>query len=102
MPSDQVEVALKTVYADGFNVYMMLNKLKKDLKRRDNFPDEVLLLFCEHYWKYHSEVKRTYPYFLKAFQMVSAQWHAGNQIREGQKYKKEGMAQSIKDILKGL
>jgi hypothetical protein len=103
MPSDQVEVALKNVYKDNFNVYMMLNKLRKDLKRKDPFPDEVVLRFCEHYWKYHSQVKNTYPYFLKAFQMVSADWYANQHQAEHAKYKKQApIAQSVKDVLKGM
>ena len=95
-----VEAKAAKVHAAGFNIYMIVSKLKKDLGRTAAFPDEVILLFIEHYWKY--KPKETYPYFLKAFQMVSGQWHADNQVKRNEEYKKQGMPQSIKDILKGM
>ena len=98
--NSQVEEALNKVYKDGFNIYMMLNRVKKDIGRTENFPDEVILSFCEHYWRYKPAAK--YPYFLKAFKMVSGQWHADNQIKRNKEYKTQGIPQSIKDIMKGM
>ena len=97
-----IKERLKEIHDDGFNVYMMLNKLKKVLKRPD-FPDEVIIRFCEAYWKHKPVDKKAhYPYFLKTFQLVSAQWHAENQQREGEKYKKAPVSKLIKDILKEM
>jgi hypothetical protein len=101
---NEIQALLKKINDDGFPIYMMLNKLKKELKRTENFPDEVIILFSESYWKYKPvDKKGHYPYFIKTFQMVSAQWHANNQIRESAKYKNQpAMAQSVKDVLKGM
>ena len=99
----KVEEELKKVYKDGFNIYMYLNKLKKELKRKENFPDEVILRFCKAYWKNKPGVEKPYPYFIKTFRMVSSDWHANQQQAEHDKYKKQPpMAQSVKDILKGM
>ena len=108
MTQDKVEVekaktALKKMYDDGFNIYMMLNKLKKELKRKEPFPPAVILRFSDAYWKYKPEKKEAnYPYFLKTFRMVSADWFANQNQQEHAQYKKEGMSQHIKDVLKGI
>jgi len=75
-----VEHAAAKVYKDGFPIYMMVSKLKKELKRTDPFP-----------------------YFIKTFQMVSADWHANQQQSEHAAHKKQPpIAQSVKDVLKGM
>ena len=100
--NQQVEVAMKNIYKDGFNIYMMLNKLKKDLKRKDHFPDDLVLAFCGHYWKYRSAVKHTFPYFRKAFRMAASEYHANLQIQEGESHKNKEVSQIVKDLMKGM
>jgi len=98
----EIQKRLKAINDDGFNIYMMLNKLKKDLKRKDDFPDDLIYRFCDHYWKYKPTNK--YIYFLQSFKQVSAQHTAEQNVKEGEKFKKDSKhtPQAMKDILKGM
>jgi len=93
---------LKAVYDDGFNIYMMLNKLKKELGKKDNFPDALIDIFCANYWKY--KPKNKYIYFLHSFKQASAQYNAEQSVKEGERHKKESKhtPKLMKEILKGM
>ncbi len=99
-----VEHEAAKVYKDGFPIYMMVGKLKKELKRTKPFPDPVIMQFCKAYWKHKPNAENPYPYFIKTFHMVSAEWHSTMQQAEHQKHKMDRapVAQSIKDVLKGM
>jgi hypothetical protein len=98
-----VEHAAAKVYKDGFPIYMMVSKLKKELKRTEPFPDPVIMRFCDAYWKNKPGVQKEYPYFIKTFQMVSSDYYANQQQKEHADLKKQPvMAQSVKDVLKGM
>lgn len=98
-----VEHAAAKVYKDGFNIYQYVGKLKRELKRKDPFPDPVIMMFCKAYWERKPGVLKEYPYFIKTFQMVSSNYYANQQQEEHKKYKKQpAMAQNVKDILKGM
>ena len=100
----EVEKKAAAVYKDGFNIYMYDGRLRKQLKRSGPFPDAVMLRFFDAYWKNKPGVQKPYPYFIKTFQMVSADYFANQQIAQHQKYKEERapVAQNVKDILKGM
>ena len=98
-----VEFEAAKVYKDGFPIYMMVSKLKKELKRKAPFPDAVIMRFCKAYWERKPGVLKGYPYFLKTFQMVSSDFYANQQQQEHADYKKQApIAQNVKDILKGM
>ena len=98
-----VEFEAAKVYKDGFNIYQYVGKLKKELKRSRPFPDPVIMRFCEAYWKHKPGVEKPYPYFIKTFQMVSSDYYANQNQQEHADIKKQpAMAQSVKDVLKGM
>jgi len=93
------------VYKDGFNIYMCLAKLKKQLKLCVDFPPEAIIWTCEEYLRTKPNVKKPYPWFLRVFSANSAKYFSSQQERESQdRHRTRGgpMAQSIKDILKGM
>lgn len=93
---------MKEVYDRGINIYMLINKTKKELKRVDHFPNSVIIEVCKEYISRldQGQINKTYPYFLRLLKAKSAEWHANNQIKEHEKHKKEPpIAESVKDIL---
>jgi len=99
----EVESKAAAVYKDGFNIYMYIGRLKKDLSRK-SFPDQIIMAFCDAYWKSKPAAKNQYPYFLKTFKMVSAEYFANQQQADHARHKAERspVAQSVKDVLKGM
>ena len=94
----------KVVYAKGFNIYQMISKLKKDMKLVVDFPDTVITETCNEFLrcKDKGEIKIDYVWFVRVFQHNSGQYFANKHTAEGNKHKREPMAQSIKNILKGM
>jgi hypothetical protein len=104
-PEEEAKNLMAEVYKRGCNVYMMINKTKKKLKKVDNFPSEVIIEVCKEYLRYKNfdKIKSDYAWFIRVLIAKSDQWNANRQIAEHQKYKQQpAMAQSVKDILKGL
>jgi len=101
---EQATDQLKDIYSKGVNVYMFINKTKKKLKRVDNFPPEVIIEVCKEYTRFKNldKIRHDYLWFIRVLQQKSGEWHANNQIQQHAKYKTEPMAQSIKNILKGM
>ena len=95
--------ALEDVYKQGFNIYQLINKFKKDAKwRKDqNIPDEVLIKICGQYQKDKDSIREPYPWFIKVLKMESASYFANKNIAEGERYKKED-AQSLAEILRQI
>ena len=98
----KVEVRAALVFQDGFNIYQMVSRMKKELKRSAPFPDDVILRFCVAYWRSKPAVKNSWAYFTKTFVMVSAQYHAQKNEAEGNAYKKAAVPESIREIMKGM
>ena len=100
----ELEAKGKEVYALGFNIYQMISKLKKDMNLRAEFPDAVIMDTCNEFllWKDKDEIRTDYAWFVRVFRHNSGQYFANQHQAEGKKHKNEGMAQSIKDILKGM
>ena len=93
------------VYRRGCNIYMMINKTKKKLKKVDNFPPEVIIGVCKEYMRFKDmdKIKSDYAWFIRVLTAKSGEWNANRQISEHQKYKKQQpIASNVKDILKGM
>ena len=104
--SEQVKQLMKEVYADGFNIYMCLNRLKKELRLSVDFPAEAIIWTCEEYLRTKPKVRDPYPWFIRVFRANSERFFSEQHCRESEERHKTrgrgGIAQSIKDILKGL
>jgi hypothetical protein len=93
------------VYRRGCNIYMMINKVKKKLKKVDNFPPEVIIEVCKEYMRFKDmdKIKSDYAWFIRVLVAKSDQWNANRQISEHQKHKNEQpIAQNVKKILGGM
>jgi hypothetical protein len=91
------------VYNEGFNIYQLINKFKKDAKWRkdENIPDEVLIKICEQYRKDKDRIREPYPWFIKVLKMESSAYFARANVEQGKKFKKEGIGR-MADILKQI
>jgi len=93
------------VYKRGFNIYMLLNKVKKELKRVVNFPPEVIISVCKEFISTSdkSKVRNNYTWFVRVMIAKTTEYQANQNILEHQSYKKSPpIAQNIKDVLKGM
>ena len=93
------------VYRRGCNIYMMINKTKKKLKKLDNFPASVIIEVCKEYMRFKDmdKIKSDYAWFIRVLTAKSGEWNANRQIQEHQKYKNAPpIASNVKDILKGM
>ena len=99
---ERTKKLMKQVYDDGFNIYQCLNRVKKRLQRKSDFPAEAIMWTCEAYLQQKPKVRNHWTWFIRVFTANSERYFAEQQVAEGEKYKKEPMAQSIKDILKSI
>ena len=95
----EAEKLMKAVYDKGFNVYMMLNKLKKDARLPSNVPAEVIVRVCAAWLKTNGKDK-SYPWFVKAFVMSSQDFFAKEQVAKGIKYKAQKDYSTLKEIMR--
>ncbi len=101
--SSKTKELLDSVYSQGFNIYQLINKFKKDASWRkdENIPDEVLARICKQYQKDKGGISQPYPWFIKVLKMESASYFANKNIAESAKLKKEGIGK-MADILKRI
>jgi len=101
--SSKTKEALDSVYNQGFNIYQLINKFKKDAKWRkdENIPDEVLIKICQQYQKDKGRISQPYPWFIKVLKMESSAYFARVNIERGNKFKKEGIGK-MADILRQI
>lgn len=97
-----VKKAMDQVCDDGFNIYAMIARTKRDMKQPSTwrFPDEVILKVCEAYHKEKPQIKDPWPWFLSVLKRESSLWFSAKSVVQGQEYKKPG-AMSLKEILAG-
>ena len=99
----EAKETLESVYSQGFNIYQLINKFKKDAKWRkdENIPDEVLIKICEQYRKDKDRIREPYPWFIKVLKMESSAYFARMNIEQSKKFKKQGIGK-MADILKQI
>ncbi len=91
------------VYKDGFNIYKCLNKLKKDMKLRVDFPPEAIIWTCESYLRSKPDVRNHWTWFVRVFKANSERYFSEQHVEESKKQpKRAGFSKSIKDIMKGM
>ena len=101
--SSETKEALDCVYSQGFNIYQLINKFKKDAKWRkdENIPDEVLSKICQQYQKDKGRISQPYPWFIKVLKMESSAYFARMNIEQSKKFKRQGIGK-MADILKQI
>ena len=101
--SSETKEALDCVYSQGFNIYQLINKFKKDAKWRkdENIPDEVLSKICQQYQKDKGRISQPYPWFIKVLKMESSAYFARMNIEQDKKFKKQGIGK-MADILRQI
>ncbi|MFH1441611.1 MAG: hypothetical protein ABIH18_06205 [Candidatus Omnitrophota bacterium] len=101
--SSKTKELLDSVYSQGFNIYQLINKFKKDAKWRkdENIPDEVLIKICQQYEKDKGIIRDPYPWFIKVLKMESSAFFADRNVKESKKFKKQGIGR-FADILKQI
>jgi len=87
-----VQIELRKLYDHGFNIYQLINRVKTRLKRKEDFPEQVLLGVCAAYWKEPAKITKPWPWFIRVLEAESAKWNANQQIQEHAEYKKEGFS----------
>jgi len=95
--------ALDSVYSQGFNIYQLINKFKKDAKwcKDENIPDDVLIKICQQYQKDKGRISQPYPWFIKVLKMESSAYFARMNIKQSEKFKKESIGK-MADILRQI
>ena len=94
---------MKEVYSDGFNIYQCLNRLKKKLKLRVDFPAQAIIWTCEEYLSTKSKVQSHYPWFVRVFKASSERFFSGQHVEDSKNSNKRGgFSKSIKQILGGM
>lgn len=97
-PSALLSSICDEVYKLGFNVYMMINKFKKESKLNIEVPEEVIINVCISYKQNKDTIKNQYAWFIKALTEESRSYFAKKNEEEGKQYKKEPT--QIGDIMK--
>jgi len=80
-----------------FNIYQLLGRIKKTKKAE--IPEEVVARICTGYLKNPGKVKADWPWFIVAINKEWGSWSAEKNIREGEEYKRQGVAPAIKELL---
>lgn len=95
-----VKEVLDSVYNQGFNIYQLINKFKKDAgwDKEQSIPDEVLLKLCHQYQKDKARISQPYPWFIRVLKAESSAYFAKRSIEESNQFKSRG-AQRLGDIL---
>lgn len=101
--SSKTKEILDAVYSQGFNIYQLINKFKKDTKWRsdENIPDEVLIKICEQYQKDKDGIRDPYPWFIKVLAMESQAYFANKNIEDARRFKEQGIGK-MADILRQI
>lgn len=100
-PSEKLKAALDKVLKDGFNIYELIGRLKKEMgwPKDRLFPEEVLLGVCESYEKGKTKIKDQWAWFKVAIRQESEKYFAAKNIDEHRKIKETG-PMSMGDLLR--
>ena len=87
-----LKTELDKVFKDGFNIFALMNKVKKESKTGAEIPEDVLFKVCARYWQDKAIIKNAWTWFVA---VLRREW----ELFDTESYKHSGMAQSIKSIL---
>lgn len=94
--SPAVAAALDNVSKDGFNIYELINRVKKDLGWENGrmFPEEVILNVCKRYFQDKGVIADRWSWFKRVLL-------AESELHFHYKFKNEKGVLSLKEILEG-
>jgi len=94
---------LDSVYKQGFNIYQLINKFKKDAgwSKDQNIDEDVLIKICDQYQKDKGKIHQPYPWFIRVLRMESEAYFANKNVEEGESLKNENTG-SMADILRHI
>ena len=98
------KLLLKRVYKEGFNIYSLINRVKKERgwEKGRNFPSEVIDGVCYQYLKDKKRITEPYPWFKKVLNIECSKWYADQNAKRGEEFKKEEMPMAIKELIRSM
>jgi hypothetical protein len=102
-PSAALKAAFDKLLNDKFNIYSLINRLKKESKVGIDIPEVVLLKVCDMYWKTKPDINFVWPWFNTVIVQELKTYNANNHEVESKVAEKRGpAADSIKKLIKGI
>jgi len=98
----QCKLLMAKVYKDGFNIYQCLNKLKKQMKLRVDFPPQAIIWTCEAYLRINKPILYHYPWFVRVLKESSRAYFSEENRKNDERLKKEPMNKAVEALVKGI
>ena len=100
----QADAVLKKIYSGGFNIYRLLNNLKKKIgfPTNFNFPEEVIIKVCNQYFKDKAKIIKPWPWFIRVFAKESEKYHAEKNIKINKDSKMITINNDLKVMIQAL
>lgn len=98
--SPALQAALKEVSKEGFNIYPLLTRLKRELHQPAEwrFPEPVVINVCQAFVRERPKIKSEWPWFVKVMKQETALYFANQNISEHKVAQEGGV--SLGDILR--
>jgi hypothetical protein len=90
---------MKTVYKEGFNIYALLNKFKKEMMYE--LPDSVIEVVCKEYLKQKPVINNDWAWFVRVLRAKRDEAFAGKQIKEHEAVKYDTNSLLLKNLFGG-
>lgn len=100
--SETVKSEMKAVYDDGFNIYALINRMKKELKLCIDIPEEVILKICVEYHRQKPQIRSPFPWFVRVFTQVSREYFSGKNRAADLELRKAEIPPRLKDIMRNI
>jgi hypothetical protein len=92
-----MRILKRKVYDNGINIYILLKQLKK---QQIIPPEEVITKICNRFLE--RPKGRGYAWFKVSLIMATSEYNARKAVEESKKWKKTGIPESIKEIMRGM
>lgn len=88
---------LTNVFKDNLNIYALLNRFHKQSKVV--LPEEVVIKVCKYYLEHKEKVRDRWAWFIVTVRKASEEYFAQKNIAEAEAFKREPVAECLKDII---
>jgi hypothetical protein len=93
---------LEQVYKDGFNIYALINKAKKQSNMAQDYPQEVIDAICKSYITNKATIKNQWGWFKKALYNESCRYFAKLNIKEAETFKQQSDFTTIGQVIASI